>query len=81
MASKRIAFFLFLGPDDWEAEDGGALELFNVTQQFQPSAVGHRIHPKLNTLVILETTPNTFYQVNRISTYFNCLDIGSISKG
>lgn len=63
MASKRIAFFLFLGPDDWQDDDGGHLELFKNNDKFQPTAVEVKIQPKLNTLVVLETTPNTFYQV------------------
>lgn len=64
MASKRIAFFLFLSADDWKAEDGGTLDFFGNNQKFQPESVVQKIQPKANTLVIFEATPNTFFQVS-----------------
>jgi len=66
MASKRVAFFLFVSADDWEEEDGGAIELFCNSDNAQPLKVAHRIVPKLNTMVILETTANSFYQISEV---------------
>jgi len=49
-----IAYILYLVPENWGAEDGGSLDLFDVNEQLQPGQVVKSIVPQWNSFVFFE---------------------------
>jgi Rps23 Pro-64 3,4-dihydroxylase Tpa1-like proline 4-hydroxylase len=60
---RRIAYILYLVPEDWSSEDGGALDLFS-SQNGQPSKVIKSILPSRNAFAFFEVSPASFHQVD-----------------
>ncbi|XP_074641970.1 prolyl 3-hydroxylase OGFOD1-like [Tubulanus polymorphus] len=67
LEGRRIAFILYLVPP-WKPEDGGALDLFNVDDNGQPSTVAKSIFPAWNKFAFFEVSPVSFHQVAEVLT-------------
>jgi hypothetical protein len=50
-------------PEDWTAEDGGALDLF-ASENGKPTKVAKSICPSFNAFAFFEVSPASFHQVN-----------------
>jgi hypothetical protein len=66
LATRRVAFVLYLTPGDWGAADGGALELFSVDGAGRPAAVAAALLPARHSMVLFEVTPVSFHQVAEV---------------
>lgn len=60
---RRIAYILYLIDEDWEASDGGNLDLFDVDRNGQPDRVVTSVVPHWNSLAFFAVTPTSFHQV------------------
>lgn len=54
LEGRVLAFILYLVDPEWTEEDGGALELFDVDENGQPSRIANKIVPMWNTLAFFE---------------------------
>lgn len=63
--NRRIAFIIYLN-NNWEPDDGGALQLFEVNDCGQPVEAVHSIFPKFNSFVFFEVTDKSFHQVAEV---------------
>ncbi|XP_049848998.1 prolyl 3-hydroxylase OGFOD1-like [Schistocerca gregaria] len=63
---RRVAFILYLVPEDWSPEDGGMLDLFEVDENGQPTKIIESILPRWNQFVFFEVTPFSFHQVSEV---------------
>ena len=68
---RRIAFVLYLS-ENWEAADGGALELFDTDENGLPKNVVYSLVPEYNSLVFFEVTENSFHQVAEVISSEKC---------
>jgi prolyl 3-hydroxylase /prolyl 3,4-dihydroxylase len=66
LASRRIAFIVYLVPEQWAAEDGGSLDLFGVDGAGMPDAVAARLVPQWNSIAFFEVSPVSFHQVAEV---------------
>mmetsp|Transcript_24294 Transcript_24294/g.43085 ORF Transcript_24294/g.43085 Transcript_24294/m.43085 type:complete len:583 (+) Transcript_24294:184-1932(+) len=67
MPRRRIAYILYLTPDDWSEADGGLLDLFAVDDKNrEPSRVEKSILPKNNSFAFFEVSPKSFHQVSEV---------------
>ena len=71
MGDRRIAFVLYLS-DNWEAADGGALDLFDIDENGLPRDVVRSLVPEYNSLVFFEVTENSFHQVAEVTSPDKC---------
>ncbi len=68
-SDRRIAFILYLVPDDWNTDvDGGALALFQSDQNGEPRSIHTIIEPKRNRLVFFEVNERSWHQVCEVLT-------------
>lgn len=65
MGDRRIAFILYLSKN-WEASDGGALELFDTDESGWPRNVVKSLLPEYNSLIFFEVTENSYHQVAEV---------------
>ncbi|XP_043477428.1 prolyl 3-hydroxylase OGFOD1 [Leptopilina heterotoma] len=65
MGDRRIAFILYLSKN-WEASDGGALELFDTDESGWPRNVVRSLLPEYNSLLFFEVTENSYHQVAEV---------------
>jgi len=49
LSGRRIAYILYLVPDDWSDKDGGHLDLFSVNANKEPTTVATSLVPAWNT--------------------------------
>ena len=61
---RRIAYILYLVPEDWSDEDGGALDLFS-SENGQPTKVAKSIVPSFNAFAFFEVSPTSYHQVRK----------------
>lgn len=55
LASRRIAYIIYLTPRDWAAEDGGSLDLFSVHPgTIIPHRVVRRLTPAWNSIAFFD---------------------------
>ncbi|GBG26666.1 Prolyl 3-hydroxylase OGFOD1 [Hondaea fermentalgiana] len=66
LSSRRIAYILYLVPEDWSEADGGTLDLFTVDANKQPNGIMKRIVPKRNSLVFFEVSDRSYHQVAEV---------------
>lgn len=59
---RHIAFILYL-VEEWNKEDGGALELFSANSGGYPDEIVKSIYPQFNMMVFFEVTNTSFHQV------------------
>jgi prolyl 3-hydroxylase /prolyl 3,4-dihydroxylase len=63
---RRIAYILYLVPEDWDEKDGGQLDLFDVDELGEPRNVVKSLVPQWNTFSFFEVSPTSFHQVREI---------------
>lgn len=66
LEGRRIAYIFYLVPPDWEADDGGTLDLFCIDKHGQPDQITKSLVPQRNSLVFFEVTPVSFHQVSEV---------------
>lgn len=66
LEGRRIAYIVYLVPEDWSEEDGGTLDLFRVDAAGQPVEVAKRLVPAFNTFTFFEVSPVSFHQVAEV---------------
>ncbi|KAK9722728.1 putative component of NuA3 histone acetyltransferase complex [Basidiobolus ranarum] len=65
---RRIAFIIYLVPEDWCEEDGGLLSLYSTDLKDQPAEVIHSIVPKWNSVAFFQVGTTSFHEVTEILT-------------
>ncbi|KAF9358477.1 Prolyl 3-hydroxylase ogfod1 [Mortierella sp. NVP85] len=65
---RRIAFILYLVDEDWNAADGGALDLFRCNETGYPMEVVQSLVPVRNTLAFFELSSVSYHQVAEVLT-------------
>lgn len=53
-------------PEDWNAEDGGCLDLFDTDTDKQPANISKSLVPQWNSFVFFEVSPISFHQVAEV---------------
>ena len=62
LEGRRIAFILYLVAEDWNEEDAGHLDLFNVDPEtIQPCSIGKSLLPKWNTFNFFEVSEKSYH--------------------
>ncbi|KAL9653005.1 hypothetical protein ABK040_015520 [Willaertia magna] len=66
--NRRIAYIIYLVPEDWNNEDGGHLDLFEVdnARLDQPVKVGASVVPSFNSISFFEVSPVSYHQVREV---------------
>uniref|UniRef100_A0A0C9RRP2 uS12 prolyl 3-hydroxylase n=1 Tax=Fopius arisanus TaxID=64838 RepID=A0A0C9RRP2_9HYME len=65
MADRKIAYVLYLS-ENWTAEDGGSLDLFDTDSLDRPRDIVHSLIPEYNSLVFFEVTNTSYHQVAEV---------------
>ncbi len=63
LAGRRIAYIVYLVPQDWCAADGGTLDLFDVDVHGQPRDIVYSHVPEWNSFICFEVSPVSYHQV------------------
>jgi Rps23 Pro-64 3,4-dihydroxylase Tpa1-like proline 4-hydroxylase len=71
MPNRRVAYIVYLVPEDWSAEDGGALDLFGSCSAADGSPqpcdrVAASTLPAWNTLMLFPVSQRSFHQVAEV---------------
>jgi len=66
LEGRRIAYIVYLVPEDWEEADGGTLDLFAVDDKLQPTRVVKRLVPAWNSFSFFEVSPVSYHQVAEV---------------
>ncbi|KCV70737.1 hypothetical protein H696_03088 [Fonticula alba] len=66
--SRRVAYIIYLVDEDWDAADGGALDMFDMDDSRQPRAVARSFVPKWGSFALFEVTPDSHHQVAEVLT-------------
>lgn len=67
LEGRRIAFILYLVPEDWNEQDAGHLDLFNVDPDTaQPCSIAKSLLPKWNTFNFFEVSEKSYHQVREV---------------
>lgn len=63
---RRIAFIYYLIDDNWSTNDGGALDLFNINDNFEPIEIVKSLLPLNNRLLFFEVSDRSYHQVAEV---------------
>ncbi|KAL2911910.1 putative component of NuA3 histone acetyltransferase complex [Polyrhizophydium stewartii] len=63
---RRIAFIIYLVEDDWRAEDGGMLQLFDCDDEGRPGRIVRSIVPQRNAMAFFEVLPTSHHEVQQV---------------
>lgn len=66
LEGRRIAFIIYLVPDDWAEKDGGTLDLFDADDNNDPTVIVKSIAPRRNTMLFFEVGMTTWHQVSEV---------------
>ena len=69
LAARRIAYIIYLVPENWAKEDGGSLDLYNTTNDGMPDSITARLIPQWNSIAFFEVSPISFHQVAEVTTF------------
>lgn len=69
LAARRIAYIIYLVPENWTKEDGGSLDLYNTTDDGMPDSITARLIPCWNSIAFFEVSPVSFHQVAEVTTF------------
>lgn len=61
--TRKIAYIIYLVPEDWSTADGGSLDLFDCKQNF---AIAKSIVPALNRMAFFEVSSSSYHQVAEV---------------
>jgi prolyl 3-hydroxylase /prolyl 3,4-dihydroxylase len=65
---RRIAFIYYLIDNNWSISDGGALDLFNINNSYEPIKIVKSLVPLNNRLVFFEVSDRSYHQVAEVLT-------------
>ncbi|XP_072925710.1 prolyl 3-hydroxylase OGFOD1 isoform X5 [Hemitrygon akajei] len=71
LQGRRIAFILYLVPE-WQASDGGTLDLYDADDHNQPRQIAKSLTPSWNTLVFFDVSPVSHHQVSEVLVEGKC---------
>ena len=63
LAERRIAYIIYFVSEDWDAVDGGALDLFAADDAGRPTRVTKRIVPQWNSFCMFAVSSISHHQV------------------
>lgn len=66
LEGRRVAYILYLVPEDWTAADGGALDLFAVDAAGRPTTVTRSLVPALGKFAFFCVSEVSFHQVAEV---------------
>lgn len=67
LSERRIAYIVYLVPEDWTEEDGGTLDLFNtIGDSVTPGVVTRRLVPAWNSIAFFEVSALSHHQVAEV---------------
>lgn len=66
LADRRIAYIVYLVPEDFDASDGGSLDLFDTRSDGQPGGIVKRLTPAWNSVAFFDVSPISFHQVAEV---------------
>ncbi|XP_067935762.1 prolyl 3-hydroxylase OGFOD1-like isoform X2 [Watersipora subatra] len=73
LEGRRVAFIYYLVPENWEAADGGALDLFSTDAETGlPESIVKSIVPSRNSFLFFEVTHKSFHQVAEVLSKSKC---------
>ena len=62
LEGRRIAFILYMVPKEWDEDDAGHLDLFNVDEKTkQPCSIAKSLLPKWNTFNFFEVSEKSYH--------------------
>eukprot|EP00658_Telonema_sp_P-2_P007831 TRINITY_DN12919_c0_g1_i2.p1 TRINITY_DN12919_c0_g1~~TRINITY_DN12919_c0_g1_i2.p1 ORF type:complete len:533 (-),score=137.88 TRINITY_DN12919_c0_g1_i2:302-1900(-) len=65
---RRIAYILYLVPDDWTEAEGGVLDLYSSDDRGLPTSIAKTVVPMRNSLTFFEVSPTSWHQVREVTT-------------
>ncbi|XP_015521815.2 prolyl 3-hydroxylase OGFOD1 [Neodiprion lecontei] len=65
MGDRRIAFILYLS-ENWTAQDGGSLDIFDTDENGQPNCIVRSLIPEYNSLIFFEVSDKSYHQVSEV---------------
>ncbi|XP_062922708.1 prolyl 3-hydroxylase OGFOD1 [Mobula hypostoma] len=71
LEGRRIAFILYLVPE-WQASDGGTLDLYDADDHNQPRQIAKSLTPSWNTLVFFDVSSVSHHQVSEVLVEGKC---------
>ncbi|KAF0976959.1 hypothetical protein FDP41_004254 [Naegleria fowleri] len=68
LEKRRIAYIIYLVPEDWTEADGGHLDLYNCdpNQMDQPVSIGASILPSFNSISFFEVSTVSYHRVREV---------------
>ena len=83
LEGRRIAYILYLVPEDWTEEDAGHLDLFNRDEVTGlPTSIGKSLLPRWATFSFFEVSEASYHQVREVlSANKNRVSIGGWFHG
>eukprot|EP01130_Rhizamoeba_saxonica_P016882 TRINITY_DN7894_c0_g1_i1.p1 TRINITY_DN7894_c0_g1~~TRINITY_DN7894_c0_g1_i1.p1 ORF type:complete len:480 (-),score=121.33 TRINITY_DN7894_c0_g1_i1:19-1458(-) len=67
---RRIAYVLYLVPEDWNEKDGGSLDLFVSDENTAPTKEHTSIYPKWNSFIFFEVSPVSHHRVAEVLSVY-----------
>ncbi|XP_046743002.1 prolyl 3-hydroxylase OGFOD1 [Diprion similis] len=65
MRDRRIAFILYLS-ENWTAQDGGSLDIFDTDENGQPKCIVRSLIPEYNSMIFFEVSDKSYHQVSEV---------------
>jgi Rps23 Pro-64 3,4-dihydroxylase Tpa1-like proline 4-hydroxylase len=65
LAERRIAYILYFVSEEWDASDGGSLDLYAADADSRPTVVTKRIVPQWNSFAMFAVSSISHHQVTR----------------
>jgi len=68
LEKRRIAYIIYLVPENWSEADGGHLDLYNCdpNQMDQPISIGGSILPTFNSISFFEVSTVSYHRVREV---------------
>ncbi|KAG2388273.1 hypothetical protein C9374_000437 [Naegleria lovaniensis] len=68
LEKRRIAYIIYLVPENWSEADGGHLDLYNCdpNQMDQPVSIGGSILPSFNSISFFEVSTISYHRVREV---------------
>ncbi|EFC45784.1 proline hydroxylase [Naegleria gruberi] len=68
LEKRRIAYIIYLVPEDWSEADGGHLDLYNCDpkQMDQPVSIGGSVLPSFNSISFFEVSTISYHRVREV---------------
>jgi prolyl 3-hydroxylase /prolyl 3,4-dihydroxylase len=66
LAERRIAFIIYLVPENWSNEDGGSLDLFASDANGNPTVIEKKMYPQWNSIAFFDVSSISHHQVSEV---------------